>query len=218
MKPHFSMRGASARIALTMLAITQRDGIAKRKRDDGEHVHVPEEELDREYGDGEWLKKTSESGLKAVTVSLAYKGDLNKLRWIHMHDCAVLSTYACWNAAEGGHLHVLEWLHSMNCPWTAKTCEKAAEGGHLEVLKFARANGCKWNRDVLRAAIRKNHFDVVQWLCENGCKRNEWTMYEAARFGDLDIVKYLREIGCELGGPWLHGLVGKLLITGASRF
>ena len=141
-----------------------------------------------------------------------------QLRWVHMHGYARFSWYACRNAAEGGHLHVLEWLHSMNCPWTAKTCEKAAEGGHLEVLKFARANGCKWNRDVLRAAIRKNHFDVVQWLCENGCKRNEWTMYEAARFGDLDIVKYLREIGCELGGPWLHGLVGKLLITGASRF
>ena len=179
MKPHFSMRGASARIALTMLVLTQRDGIAKRKRDDGEHV--PEEELDREYGDGEWLKKTSESGLKAVTVSLAYKGDLNKLRWIHMHDCAVLSTYACWNAAEGGHLHVLEWLHSMNCPWTAKTCEKAAEGGHLEaahngrleILKWLRDHGCPWDSATPTTANYHEHWDILKYAIDNGCPGSE---------------------------------------------
>ena len=30
-------------------------------------------------------------------------------------------------------------------PWDEKTCADAAEGGHLEVLQWARANGCPWS-------------------------------------------------------------------------
>jgi hypothetical protein len=47
----------------------------------------------------------------------------------------------CSNAAENGHLEVLQWAHANGCPWdedTIETCECAAKGGHLEVLKWLR--------------------------------------------------------------------------------
>jgi hypothetical protein len=202
------------RIAPTTLAIMQRDEIAKRKRDDGEHL--PEEELDRVYGDGEALKERRRAGgLNALTNGLARRGDLNKLRWVHMHGYARFSWYACRNAAEGGHLHVLEWLHSVNCPWTANTCEKAAKGGHLEVLKFAVANGCECG-DVLEIAFRSNRFDIFQWACENGCKPLAGAIDAAVYAGRLDIVKILHELGCKWGQNaidcWTAACMGNLEI------
>lgn len=48
---------------------------------------------------------------------------------------------ACSQAAEGGHLHVLQWLRENGCPWSEWTCAYAAYGGHLHVLRWLRANG-----------------------------------------------------------------------------
>jgi hypothetical protein len=88
------------------------------------------------YGDGEALKdRRRAGGLNALTNGLARRGDLNKLRWVHMHGYAQLSSYACRNAAEGGHLHVLEWLHSVNCPWTANTKVLAKKRQRGDTLK-----------------------------------------------------------------------------------
>ena len=169
MKPHFSMRGASARIALTMLAITQRDGIAKRKRDDGEHVHVPEEELDREYGDGEWLKKTSESGLKAVTVSLAFKGDLNKLRWIHMHDCAVLSNIRVLERSRGRsssrpRVAALDEL-PVDCEDLRKSWPRGDTSKSSSLLERTGASGTEMSFVLL--------FERITLMLSSGCARTD---------------------------------------------
>jgi hypothetical protein len=40
------------------------------------------------------------------------------------------------------------WARQHDCPWNEWACYVAAEGGHLAVLKWARANGCKWNKAV----------------------------------------------------------------------
>ena len=51
---------------------------------------------------------------------------------------------ACFKAALGGNLEVLEWLHDAGAPWDVHTCAIAAYGGHLEALQWLRAHGCPW--------------------------------------------------------------------------
>jgi hypothetical protein len=78
------------------------DEMAKRKRDENEPV--PEEELDRIFGDGEALKKLPKKGAKGLsglTNELVRLGNLNKLRWMHVHDCTVMSHFLCSKAAGG---------------------------------------------------------------------------------------------------------------------
>ena len=71
----------------------------------------------------------------------------------------------CADAAEGGHLDVLKYLHENGCPWNEKTCESAAEYGHLDVLKYARENGCPWDGRTWYWAAES----VRVWLKEKGC-------------------------------------------------
>jgi hypothetical protein len=175
------------------------DEMAKRKRDENEPV--PEEELDRIFGDGEALKKLPKKGAKGLsglTNELVRLGNLNKLRWMHVHGCTVMSHFLCSKAAGGGYYDVLEWLHSQGCPWTKTTCSYAAGAGHLEILKFARAKGCKWDEDTAKYAITNGHLEVLKWACENGCKTGKTSllMNTAAYHGRFEIIKYLHEIGC----------------------
>ncbi len=44
----------------------------------------------------------------------------------------------CANA-DGGHLEVLQWARSQECPWNEWTCQYAARGGHLEVLQWGQS-------------------------------------------------------------------------------
>jgi hypothetical protein len=55
---------------------------------------------------------------------------------------------ACKAAAHGGHLHVLQWLHSEGggLPMDPQACAHAARGGHLGVLQWLRANGYPWDK------------------------------------------------------------------------
>jgi hypothetical protein len=47
------------------------------------------------------------------------------------------------NAAQGGHLEVIQWARANGCPWDEHTMlVSVAHGGHLEVLKWLRENGC----------------------------------------------------------------------------
>ncbi len=52
----------------------------------------------------------------------------------------------CANAAEGGHLEVLQWAQSQGCLWDEEnSCHEAARGGHLEMLQWLRSQGCPWD-------------------------------------------------------------------------
>jgi hypothetical protein len=47
----------------------------------------------------------------------------------------------CEQAALHGALNILKWMRENNCPWDEYTCTNAAEGGHLELLQWAYING-----------------------------------------------------------------------------
>jgi len=79
----------------------------------------------------------------------------------------------CAYAAEGGHLHILQWARENGCPWDKYTCAEAAEGGHFHILQWARENGCSWDEWTCAGAAEGGHLTILQWARENGCPTHE---------------------------------------------
>lgn len=67
-----------------------------------------------------------------LCAAIAILGRLDLLRWARSEGCR-WNWLTCYNAAEGGHLGVLQWARA--CFWNSTTCCGAAERGHLEVLQ-----------------------------------------------------------------------------------
>ncbi len=125
----------------------------------------------------------------------------------------------CSIAAKHGHLDILVWARSQDCPWGPTTCSRAAKHGHLEVLKWARSQGCPWNMTTCFYAAESGHLEVLKWVRgyshsptlnqgeginperneDTICPWNYWTCSAAARNGHLEVLQWAREHGCEWG-------------------
>src|SRR5690242_11913402 len=78
--------------------------------------------------------------------------------------------WTCTNAASGGQLVLIQWLHENGCPWDNEDiCDEAAIGGHLELLQWIHEKGWPWKAFTCTAEATGGHHEVVQWLHNNGC-------------------------------------------------
>lgn len=97
-------------------------------------------------------------------------------------------------AAQGGHLHVLQWLRAgpmkARCPWDERTCEAAARGGHIDVLRWMRQRKCKWDEGTCFAAATKGHLAVLQWARKNACPWDPDLLEEALECGQFDTFEW----------------------------
>eukprot|EP00611_Tribonema_gayanum_P019784 TRINITY_DN3494_c0_g2_i1.p1 TRINITY_DN3494_c0_g2~~TRINITY_DN3494_c0_g2_i1.p1 ORF type:complete len:359 (-),score=31.87 TRINITY_DN3494_c0_g2_i1:256-1332(-) len=106
----------------------------------------------------------------------------------------------CAAAAEGGHLHVLQWLRTINCPWDASTCAAAARRGDLTVVQWLHAQGCPWDENACCEAAEGGHIEVAKYLFEQGCPWDGRVCCRAARYGQLSVLQFAHAHGC----PWKH--------------
>jgi Ankyrin repeats (3 copies) len=68
-------------------------------------------------------------------------------------------------AAESGHLHVCQFLHSQQCPWNLFSCSWAASAGHVHIVRWLQRHGCPWDSNtVLLAAGAGGHISVMQYM------------------------------------------------------
>ena len=130
-------------------------------------------------------------------VEAAKGGQLEVLQWLHQNG-SPSNVHTCRAAAEDGHFEILKWLHQNGCPWDEQTCDAAARSGRFDILIWLRENGCPWDEGTCSDAARNGHLDILQWAYENGCPWNEWTCSSAAEGGHFELLKWLRENGC----PW----------------
>jgi hypothetical protein len=160
-----------------------------------------------------------------ITMGAVMSGDLDKLQWLYLVECAVMFSESSILAARYGHTHILKWFYQIKFPIHAKTCREAALQGRLGVLKLLHFAGHTWNKDTCEAAVEGGHVEVLQWLGEHGCAYDvtamarraaycghahilDWLvlqqgarvgvdlMQAAARGGQLHMCQYLRSIGC----------------------
>ncbi|KAL3657256.1 hypothetical protein V7S43_017916 [Phytophthora oleae] len=109
-----------------------------------------------------------------------------------MHDCC--DAAAMDNAAAGGHLNVVQWLHKTRkegC--TAAAIDRAASGGHFDVIFFLhceRVEGCSAKAFVNATAA--GQLEVLMWLFTNHREqlgRDRLRIYALGKFYILHWLK-----------------------------
>jgi hypothetical protein len=74
-------------------------------------------------------------------------------------------------AAQGGAVHVLEWLQQQQgIEFTESTMTFAAMRGHLQLCQWLCAQQCPWVNSAVTGAAIGNHCEVLQWLMDDAHK------------------------------------------------
>ena len=87
---------------------------------------------------------------------------------------------ACYYAARGGNIQMIEYLISTGHHKTL-ILEGAAEKGHLGVVQWGRKEGFPWSKIVSSMAASSGNLQLVQWIHSNGCEWGAMTCYEAIK-------------------------------------
>lgn len=133
----------------------------------------------------EWLNNNICTYHIRTHVHAARAGQLETLEWLHGRYTMSRDSEACNSAAQGGHIHVLEWLRFQKFPWDELACICAACAGQLEALKWLREKGCPWDGRTLIRAMECKQWEVFKWARENRCEGwdNERILREANQLG-----------------------------------
>jgi ankyrin repeat protein len=70
------------------------------------------------------------------------------------------------NAAENGHLNVVQYLVSIGEKCTTDSIDLAAYNGHLDIIKciYAVSGRCRCTRNSMNWAYNNGHLDIIQFL------------------------------------------------------
>jgi hypothetical protein len=124
--------------------------------------------------------------MQSICAEAARAGDLETLTWARVPHCAWLLDEVLNIAAQGGHMHVLQWLHcNSERPWThdeqARMLSAAGMCSDLTAAKWLQANGAAWPdcfSDVWpdTSSGEPNPWPVatVQWALVSGCSWGHW--------------------------------------------
>ena len=79
----------------------------------------------------------------------------------------------CRAAAFGGHVDVLQLVHSKGFRWDASCCAAAAQAGDLSTLRWLLRHGCPWDKATTSRAAIEGHTEVLNWARQHGCEYSE---------------------------------------------
>ena len=147
-----------------------------------------------------WAHEPEDRPALIHTVNrLARYGHLHALQWLSAKTPDYVFNGVCKNAAEKGHLEVLQWARDQGYPWGDDACDMAAAYGRLEVLRWALEDGWKWTDRSFDQAAENGRLVVLQWALANGYPGVPWSWVAyAARSGHLEVVEWAHSNGGEL--------------------
>jgi hypothetical protein len=138
-----------------------------------------------------WLRPRSGQAPCSIAIE---KGNLEAMRWLYENGCPQCSRYLGELAAEGGSIEALRYAKEQGCVFTEDLIIFAARGGHVPVLEYLHSEQCPLPADTgaCSVAFLGNHVDALRWLHEHGCP---WNVNEsckwAAQEGQPDTMAYL---------------------------
>ena len=138
-------------------------------------------------------------------ANAAKNGHLHAIIWMRERGWN-LDARACANAADGGYLEVLQYLRSgyTPCKWDNSTCTLAAKSGHLRILHWALTNECPYDQWWLwAAAARMGQVHVLRYLAASGFTTHE-VRRDAFGYSQASINKYDRTRNwlTRMRSPW----------------
>jgi len=151
-------------------------------------------------------------------IEASRRGHLNVIQSLWTDEHKYNNGYTCMRmAADGGHVHVLEWLKGQGCLGSDQMCTFAAESGKIGALEWCLAQGFKWDLAYsIDLTVFFEHTDVLVWeearrretmprerwlgndLAEVGAIKKrirEFTLKIVAHMGNLGILQWLHRHG-----------------------
>jgi hypothetical protein len=103
------------------------------------------------------------------------------------------------NAAEGGHVNVLQWAVDQGWPLHGdfpSAAKIAAQTGHADALQWAVEQGCpKPEAWISCSAAARGYLGVLQWFVLNGVALSEEHAREAAIDGQVHVLQWIHDSG-----------------------
>lgn len=103
--------------------------------------------------------------LKTIRYIAARSDHLDVIKYIDGIDPTTYTPEESIRASDRGHLHILEWEHSMgyNPQWTINVINVAAANGHIALVKWLVEHGCPYDGQTFEAALLHGHIDVYSY-------------------------------------------------------
>ena len=149
-----------------------------------------------------------------TAIDAADGGSVAALKWLHEHDCPWTPQVFAKAAGWPGSVEIMQWALDNGCPKGTGTdaCCAAADNGALDNLQWLRANDFPWCEKVLINACMHEHVNVLEWARANGCEWSGRVTRAAARYSSPEALLWLLKAGC----PYeLHELQAAPVMTGA---
>jgi hypothetical protein len=132
----------------------------------------------------------------------AGSGSVESVEWLRQQQGVVIDDGALSVAASHGQTGMCEYLRSIGCEWTQRTCDLVAMFGHLDTLRWLRGNGCPWNvREVCTGAACCGSTDMLEYLIEQGEVLDAELLTEALNCtgpgSKLQAAQWLRQHGAQ---------------------
>ncbi len=137
-----------------------------------------------------WLQEINCPCSDDVCTSAAMAGHLEAIKW------ALLQKYECdymlvtEEAARGGHINILRWLHKHK-KLTSIATKGAVIGEKLNVLIWLKKKKIPFHESVCVWSVWRQKIEILQWLVENGAYKDEEACYAAAKCPSIKILKWL---------------------------
>ena len=154
-----------------------------------------------------WIREEKKCEWDGKTINrAAHHGNLEMVKYCVANECPI-DRCACTNAASGGHLEVLKYLHEeAKVPWGWMTANFAAQNGHLHILEYlVERKFDKYNEEACYRAAKYGHLDCLKYLHETA--KAPWDS-RAVRYAhkndQTECVQYLLDNNCPLPYGWRY--------------
>ena len=136
--------------------------------------------------------------LYEICNNAAEFGHLQLLQVAYEHGAPV-NKWTTMIAAKANHFEILKWLHAQGTKCNDMICAYAALNGNFEMLKWAHENNLPWSVYTPCSAAAGGHLDILKWVVDNGCPWNDLTCANAAKTGNMEILRWAVDNGCHKG-------------------
>jgi hypothetical protein len=142
------------------------------------------------------LVRTQPIQTKLISLIAAEYGHTHILEWLVKNEICI-DINAHDQAALFGHLETLMFLHKYrNRLWDSAIMLKAAQGEHLHVLQWLHSSGYSRSNFIVAVAVAVGNIEVLEWLLETGSSVDDLTPVYAACACQIKVLKWLQDHGC----------------------
>ncbi len=95
---------------------------------------------------------------------------------------------------EEEYLEIIQYLYSINSPYTQSSTHWASKNGHLDTIKFLHSIGAPITSTAFNWACEKGHLEVIKFLHSINVPHSRYAMNWASKNGHLEVVKFLQSL------------------------